>query len=216
MGKGGVPSRMYNNMPDYSYYTQRQFYRSSWTTSIVELNQDLRALWEQHVYWTRLTVNSIVGRLPDEKETTERLLRNPSDFAAALKPFYGPDIANQFAQLLTSHLTIAAELVKALQAGNTKAAADAQTRWYTNADSIAEFLSRINPYWSKEVWRNMLYEHLRLLTSEVSARLAGNYIENVALSDAIESQALDMADVMTKGIVQQFPSAFNPGYFMSP
>ncbi|WP_274366248.1 hypothetical protein [Paenibacillus thermotolerans] len=27
-------------------------------------------------YWTRLTVNSIVGRLPDEAETTARLLRN--------------------------------------------------------------------------------------------------------------------------------------------
>lgn len=191
------------------YYTHRQVYPIAWTSSMVKLNQNLRVLWEQHVFWTRLTVNSIVGRLSDEKETTTRLLRNPTDFAAALIPYYGLDIAHQFSRLLTDHLTIAVEVVKALQSGDTQAATDAQKRWYANADSIAEFLSRINPYWSKEVWRNMLYEHLRLLTSEVSTRLAGNYSENVALGDPIEAQALEMADLMTKGIVQQFPSAFH-------
>ncbi|WP_239614715.1 acetylglutamate kinase [Cohnella mopanensis] len=197
------------DFPSYYYQIQRQVYPSScWTTSMVELNRNLRALWEQHVYWTRLTVNSIVGRLPDEKETTARLLRNPTDFAAALAHYYGSDIANQFAQLFTGHLTIAVEVVKALQAGNTKLAADAQKRWYANADAIADFLSRINPYWSKVEWTNMLYEHLRLLTQEVATRLAGNYSENIALSDPIGTQALEMADVMTKGIVQQFPAAF--------
>lgn len=110
--------------------------------------------------------------------------------------------------MLRSHLTIAAELAKALQAGNTEAAADANKRWYANADDIAIFLSRINPYWSKAEWQSMMYEHLKLLTREVSSRLAKNYAENVALGDPIQTQALGMADVMTKGILQQFPSAF--------
>ncbi|MFD1175905.1 hypothetical protein ACFQ3W_06240 [Paenibacillus puldeungensis] len=69
-------------------------------------------------------------------------------------------------------------------------------------------MGRINPYWSKEQWRSMLHEHLRLLTKEVSSRLAKNYAENIAINDQIEPQALMMADVMTNGIVQQFPSAF--------
>ncbi|WP_226991792.1 hypothetical protein [Paenibacillus sabinae] len=96
-------------------------------------------MWEQHAFWTRLTVNSIVDGLKDEKETTERLLRNPDDFAAVLAPLYGPAVAAEFAKLLRGHLTIAAELVKALKAGNSKAAADAQKRWYENADAIAKF-----------------------------------------------------------------------------
>lgn len=194
--------------PNYNYYDIRQVRPMAWTPSKVELNQKLRALWEQHVYWTRLTVNSIVDRLPDEKETTARLLRNPTDFAAVLAPLYGPVIAAKFAELLRGHLTIAAELVKALQSGNAAAAADAEKRWYHNADEIAEFLSRINPYWSKEEWRKMLHEHLRLLTSEVATRLAGDYEKNVAISDVIETQALGMADVMTTGIVRQFPMVF--------
>lgn len=195
----GYPQNRYGHRPNQPIV---------WTPSTVELNRGLRALWEQHVYWTRLTVNSIVGRLPDEKETTNRLLRNPTDFAAVLTPLYGPIMANRFAELLREHLTIAAELVKALQAGNSEAASDAQRRWYRNADEIADFLSKMNPYWSKEEWRSMLYEHLALLTQEVSTRFAGNYAENIALNDKIEPQALGMADVMTTGIVQQFPAAF--------
>lgn len=54
----------------------------------------------------------------------------------------------------------------------------------------------------------MLYEHLRLLSREVSARISKDYKENVALNDIIEPQALQMADVMTSGIAHQFPESF--------
>lgn len=160
------------------------------------------------MFWTRLTVNSIVDSLPDVKEATERLLRNPTDFADVLALVYGTAIANEFARLLRDHLTIAAELVNDLKSGNTQAAADANRRWHENADAIAEFLSRINPNWSRAEWQHMLYEHLRLLNIEVAARLAKDYAKNAAISNEIESQALEMADVMTTGIVRQFPSVF--------
>ncbi|WP_438445319.1 acetylglutamate kinase [Gorillibacterium sp. sgz5001074] len=179
-----------------------------WTPSQVELNRKLRTLWEQHIYWTRLTVNSIIGRLPDEKATTGRLLRNPADFADALRPLYGPAIASRFASLLREHLTIAAELVHALQAGNAMGASQARNRWFQNADAIAAFLAGINPHWSREAWRRMMHEHLELLSQEVASRLAGHYEENVATNDRVEPQALEMADVMTEGIIRQFPGAF--------
>jgi hypothetical protein len=180
-----------------------------WTPSQVALNQNLRSLWEQHIYWTRLTINSIVGQLPDEKETTARLLRNPTDFAMLLEPLYGSDIANRFARLFTAHLTIAAELVTALRDKNSAAIADAQKRWYSNADAIAIFLNQINPYWSVDDWRKMLYEHLSLTGNEAIYRVSGQYKDNIAINDQIEPQALIMADVMTSGIVQQFPLAFS-------
>lgn len=176
---------------------------------MVDLDRKVRALWEQHVFWTRLTINSIAGQLPDEKLTTERLLRNPKDFAALLEPLYGAAAAARFSQLFTDHLVIAAQLVKALQAGNSAEADELNKRWHTNADALALFLSQINPYWSEQEWKKMLYEHLKLTAEEASTRLAGNYEQNIALSDQIESQALEMADMMTHGIIRQFPSAFH-------
>ncbi|MBY0202572.1 MULTISPECIES: acetylglutamate kinase [Paenibacillus] len=199
---------MFNYVPTYYYPTFRKTDSLQCTTASVDLNRKLRSLWEQHVFWTRLTVNSIVDGLGDVQPTTARLLRNPSDFAQVLAPIYGTAIAGQFEKLLREHLTIAAELVTDLKSGNSTAAADAQKRWYANADEIATFLAQINPYWSKVEWQRMMYEHLRLLTEEVGSRIAKDYVRNVELSDSIEPQALGMADMMTSGIVQQFPSVF--------
>lgn len=176
--------------------------------SQVRLNNHLRLLWEQHVVWTRLTIISIVFSLPDVDLVTNRLLRNPKDFEALLRPLYGDRVASRFADLFTSHLVIAAELVNAAKAGDTRAAAEAEKRWYANADQIAAFLGSINPYWSVQQWKTMLHEHLALTKSEAVNMINGNYAESITLFDQIEKQALEMADVMTHGIIQQFPNYF--------
>lgn len=174
----------------------------------LDLNNSMRMLWEQHVTWTRLTIISMAFGLPDVDLVTQRLLRNPSDFAAALEPFYGRETAAKFAQLLTEHLVIAAQLVAAAKRGDTAAAADAERRWYANADQIAAFLASINPHWSQAEWQTMLYQHLSLTKSEAVDILTGDYAAGIAVYDEIEKQALMMADVMTAGIVRQFPRRF--------
>lgn len=173
-----------------------------------DLNNYLRLLWEQHIVWTRLTILSIVFDLPDLDLVTNRLLRNPKDFEALLMPLYGDSAASRFEELLTSHLTIAAQLVSAAKAGDARAAADVEQMWYANADEIAVFLGRINPYWSMQQWQTMLYEHLALTKTEAVNILTGKYAEGISVFDQIEMQALEMADVMTYGIVMQFPDVF--------
>ncbi|MEQ8153628.1 MAG: LysM domain-containing protein [Clostridiaceae bacterium] len=173
-----------------------------------DLKDYLRMLWEQHVAWTRLVILSMVFDLPDVDLVTNRLLRNPKDFQAALRPFYGDMIAFKFAALFTSHLAIAGELVKAAKAGNNQAATDAEKRWYANADEIAFFLAQINPYWSQGDWRTMLHEHLRMTKQEAVDMLTKNYAAGISQYDAIEKQALKMAGVMAEGIASQFSNKF--------
>lgn len=178
----------------------------------VDLMNSMKALWEQHVAWTRMAIISIAANLPDLNCVLKRLLRNPKDMANALKPFYGNKNALQFKNLMENHLTIAAQLVEAAKASNTKAAAAAEKKWYANADDIAAFLSSINPYWSDEDLKAMLYDHLSLTKKEAVARLAGNYARDIALYDKIENQALAMADALTEGIFKQFPDTFTGQY----
>ena len=172
------------------------------------LSNRMRLLWEQHVYWTRMVILSMVFGLPDTQVVTNRLPRNPKDFEATLGRFYGKDIAAKFAELLTSHLTIAAELVSAAKAGDSTAAADAEKRWYENADQIAAFLGSINPYWSVQLWQKMLYDHLAMTKTEAVNILSQEYEDSVSVFENIEQQALNMADMMTQGIVKQFPQYF--------
>ncbi|UNK21310.1 acetylglutamate kinase [Paenibacillus sp. N3/727] len=174
----------------------------------VDLMNYMRLLWEQHVAWTRMAIISIVFNLPDIDVVLARLLQNAPDMGNALKPFYGESIAITYSNLIKEHLVIAAELVKAAKAGDTKAVADAEKRWYSNADEIVVFLSHINPYIPKEEFRKMFYEHLALTKAEAVAMLNKDYKLSVQLYDRIELEALEMADMISEAIIKQFPQMF--------
>jgi LysM repeat protein len=180
------------------------------TISSNELNlrNTLRKLWEEHVAWTRMAIESMAFSLPDLTQVSARLLRNAPDMASALRPLYGETNAARFGALIRDHLTIASQLVTAAKAGNVQAAQDAERRWYVNADQIAEFLNGINPYINKENFRNMLYNHLALTKAEAVATLNKDYAKSIDLFDQIETQALAMADTMAGAIKMQFPNVF--------
>lgn len=123
-------------------------------------------------------------------------------------PLYGNEKAGIFENLLKDHLIIAADLVKAAKAGDDKQAEKLESQWYANADDIAKFLAGINPYWSEDEWKMMLHRHLALVKSEAVNSLQRNYEEDIKVYDEIENQSLNMADVMSEGIIRQFPYLF--------
>jgi len=171
---------------------------------------DMRKLWEDHVTWTRLAIISLTTDSPDTNATVGRLLQNQTDIGNAIKPFYGDAAGEQLTGLLRSHILIAADLIAAAKAGDSSAVADAQARWTANADDIAVFLSTANPrYWPLGDMKAMLHDHLALTTEEALARLHGDWDADVAAYDEIHVQALSMADMLSTGIIKQFPSRFH-------
>jgi hypothetical protein len=189
----------------YPSYAEQEEDGDMMDQGLEELKEYFRLLWEQHVEWTRSAVTGIVHDLPETDLILKRLLRNPVEFGNALLPFYGQEAAKAFSDLLTSHLTIAAELVHAAKAGDNNAMTDADQRWHQNAEQIAELLGSINPYWKADDWSAMMNEHLDLLSANVADMVAENYEESINGYDDIEMQALEMADMMAEGISEQFP-----------
>ena len=173
------------------------------------LRQDMRKLWEDHVTWTRLAVISLIADAPDTQATVGRLLRNQVDIGNAVKPFYGAAAGKQLTGLLREHILIAADLIAAAKAGNQKAVASEQARWNANADRIAAFLSSANPrHWKLGAMKAMMRSHLGLTTNEVVARLRQNWTADVRAYDRIHTQILGMADMLSSGLVMQFPGRF--------
>lgn len=169
----------------------------------------MRKLWEDHITWTRLVIVSIANDLPDTQATVDRLLQNQTDIGDAIKPFYGEEAGNQLTALLTDHILIAAEILQAAKAGDTTALNDAIARWYANADAIAAFLNGLNPEnWPLEEMQAMMREHLDLTLREATAYLNGDFEASVAAYDQIHEQALEMADMLSEGIIRQFPKMF--------
>jgi len=83
------------------------------------------------------------------------------------------------------------------------------SRWFANADQIADFLSSANPKnWPQAEMRSMMHDHLNLTTKEVVARLHGDWAGDIAAYDAVNLQ-IHMADGLSEGIIKQFPNKFD-------
>lgn len=174
----------------------------------VRLLEQMNLVWEQHIMWTRMLLISIAENLKDLDATQTRLLRNPRDIANIFRVYYGNNIANEIQRLLTEHLAIGKDLIVALKNKKEDEAQALNKKWYKNADDMAEAFSSINPFYPKEQIRQMLYDHLRLTSNEVNARLKGNYTEDIKAYDMVQKEILRMSQLFVNGIVRQFPSLF--------
>jgi hypothetical protein len=173
------------------------------------LQAAMRKLWEEHITWTRVFIISAAADLPDKDAATQRLLQNQVDIGNAIKPYYGDAAGDQLTALLKDHILISADVVAAAKANDQAKLADANKRWSANADQIADFLSKANPKsWPKGEMRQMMHDHLRLTTDEAVARLHGDWAGDVKAYDAVQQQILNMADMLSAGIINQFPKQF--------
>ena len=183
--------------------------KSKAETDYVSMN---RLLWMEHVNWTRMVITSIVFNLPDVQFVEERLLRNATDLGNCLRPFYGDQIADHYTKLIHDHLTIAAELVTAAVKGDTATANAKEIEWYKNADDIAVFWSKINPYLKQEDVKKMFYTHLDLTKKEAVTMIQKKYKEDIATFDQIVMEVLMMSDMLTNAVVMQFYQYFQCRY----
>jgi hypothetical protein len=179
------------------------------TASQLAFHDQMRKLWEDHVTWTRLAIVTFADGSDGFSATASRLLDNQADIGDAIKPFYGAAAGDRLTGLLHDHITIAVELLQAAKAGDAAAFADADTRWYQNANDIADFLASANPQsWPDATMRSMMTEHLDQTLAEASDELNGNYGASVTDYEAIHQHILEMADVLSDGIMAAFPDRF--------
>ena len=169
----------------------------------------MRKLWEDHITWTRLAIVSFAGGLPDLQATETRLLKNQTDIGNAVKPYYGRKAGNKLTALLKQHILGAVDLLQAAKSGDQNAISKASTAWYANGNQIAAFLHSANPRnWSTKDMRSMMKIHLDETLKEAQDRLAGNFAADIRDYDAVHRHILEMADMLSNGIMQQFPARF--------
>jgi hypothetical protein len=179
------------------------------TPKEVALRDGMHRLWEDHITWTRLAIISLTTGSPDTDATVGRLLKNQMDIGNAMKPFYGKAAGNELTRQLRQHILIAAEVVAAAKAGDQAKLADAQARWSKNGETIAGLLAGVNPrHWPLAKMKSELAMHLRLTTEEAVARLQGKWQADIAAYDKIHRHALHLADLLSDGLVKQFPQRF--------
>jgi hypothetical protein len=188
------------------------------SASALTFHDAMRKLWEDHITYTRNVIISFELNqpdpsvvLPDLNTVVGRLLQNQVDIGDAIKPYYGTDAGNQLTALLKEHITGAANVLTALKSNNQAALQTALAAWYANADAIAVFLNSANPdNWPLHAMEEMMKDHLDATTAEAVARHQGDWSGDVTAYDNVHTQALMMADMLSSGIIDQFPAKFRP------
>jgi hypothetical protein len=187
----------------------------------------MRKLWEDHITWTRNVIISFEVNVPDSSETLpdlgaalNRLFANQADIGNAIKPYYGNAAGDELTSLLHDHIAIAGDILQDVKTGNSTKYQTDNARWYANAHDIAVFLSggtvegstvTLNPpTGSLADWDQMMKDHLDATTAEVVARKTTNWTGDVAAYDKVHQQALGMADMLSNGIIANFPAKFRP------
>jgi hypothetical protein len=184
--------------------------------SALTFHDAMRKLWEDHITYTRNVIISFelnepdaATVLPDLGTVIDRLLQNQVDIGDAIKPYYGAAAGNQLTALLQEHITTAAEVLTALKTNDQAALQTALDAWYANAHEIAVFLSNANPRnWPLAEMDQMMRDHLDTTTAEAVARHQGNWSADVAAYDRVHEVILEMADMLSDGIIAQFPNRF--------
>jgi hypothetical protein len=175
------------------------------TMSATDLRNGMRKLWTEHVVYTRMFIISALAGLPDLPTVTQRLLRNQDDIGNAIKPIYGEEAGKKLSALLRDHILIAADIVKAAKASDTKAVEAGQKKWRANSDEISAFLAAANTIWKKPMLTEMLYKHLDLTTNEVVARIKADWPADIVAYDTGYDHMLMFSDLLSDGIIKQNP-----------
>lgn len=166
-------------------------------------------LWEDHITWTRMVIVDFAAGLPDLRIAEARLLRNQADIGNAIEPYYGAAAGAKLTRLLRTHILEAVPVLADAKAGAKAKLDEALAAWYANAHQIAAFLTAANPAsWPLSMTESMMKRHLQLTTAEAVARLQGRWAADVAAYDRVHAEILEMAGMLSSGIIRQFPNRF--------
>jgi malate synthase len=178
------------------------------TNEQTALRVAMRSLWAQHMEWTYATVVAFASDSPALQATLTRLLRNQNDIGGAVTPYYGTEAGKKLTDLLRTHIEEAVPVLTAAKAGDKAGLTTAVDAWYANAREIADFLASANPNWKKGEMRQMMKTHITQTIGYASDVLGGNYASAIDNYDHAEAHMLEMADMLTAGLVEQFPDKF--------
>lgn len=181
---------------------------SSANDAQIALYSGMRTLWGEHMQWTYDTVVAFASESDGLSPTIDRILQNQVDIGNAIASYYGDEAGAQLTELLSTHIKDAVPVLVAAKAGDTAALDAAVAEWYANAEEIGDFLASANPAWDQTDMRDMMKMHITQTIGYASDILGGDFEKAIVDYDEAEAHMVDMADMLSMGIIAQFPDKF--------
>jgi hypothetical protein len=171
----------------------------------VQLLADMRQLWNADAVWTRQYIFAYVAGTGDYEEAFSRLQQNSDAMVNVLAAYYGPDVEPSFGVAMKERIGLLSDYLAAAKRGDETAMAAAETKWQENSNSIARQLSAFQ---SNGGIGPMLSAYQSGTATEINFRVGKKWSDDAAAAVSVNEQGMVIADMITQGIVAQFPEKF--------
>lgn len=172
------------------------------------LKENMRTIWAHDVLWSRLSLIESLHALPGLSYTSKRLMQNQDDLGSLFKEYYGEKAGDNLAQLFKDYTNLALSILKAAQKKQLLQARSLGKKWKKNIEEIAEHLNSLNPAWDKRDVIKILNTYMELTGNEAWAHIKDKTDDEIDAVDKRFDHAMDVADLLANGIIEQFPQQF--------
>lgn len=163
---------------------------------IEEFKLASRTLWNDHISYTRNAIVSILSGLPDVAAISARLIKNQEDIGTFLTPYYPVDQVATLVDLLKQHITIAVDVVNAVEG--------AESLWRANGNSIVAHLQMMNPmFWPASLMGPLWTAHLDMTIAQVNARKSQAWTDDIDAYDMNHQHMNRFSDLFAFGVIYQ-------------
>jgi hypothetical protein len=170
----------------------------------------LRDLWVGHIFWIR-NVSLATFNKNDEalKAAEQQVVANAQAIAATIEPFYGGAAKESFFKLLAAHYGAVKAYLVATAGGGAPAQATATQSLTSNAEEIAVFLSKANPYLPKDTLHGLLLAHGGHHIQQIQELKERKYVVEARTWEDMKDHIYQIADATADALAKQFAKEFS-------
>ena len=170
----------------------------------------LRDLWVGHIFWVRNVSIAIFNTNDAAMKAAEgRAVSNAKSIAATIEPFYGVPAKEAFFKLLAGHYGAVKAYLVASASGDASAQANATQSLTSNAEEIAVFLSKANPYLQKDALHSLLLAHGGHHIRQIQQLKDRKYDAEAKTWEDMKDHIYQIADATTDALAKQFTKEFS-------
>ena len=134
---------------------------------------------------------------------------NAKSIAATIEPFYGVAAKEVFFKLLAGHYGAVKAYLVATASGDASAQANATQSLTSNAEEIAVFLSKANPYLQKDALHSLLLAHGGHHIRQIQELKDRKYDAEAKTWEDMKNHIYQIADATADALAKQFTKEFS-------
>lgn len=170
----------------------------------------LRDLWVGHIFWVRaVSIATIEKQEAAAKAAELRAVANAQSIANTIEPFYGSTAKDTFFKLLAGHYGAVKAYLVATVADDAAKQSTATQSLTSNAEEIASFLSKANPYLPKDAVNNLLLAHGGHHIQQIQELKDRKYEAEARTWEEMKNHIYRIADATADALAKQFAEKFS-------